>query len=181
MKVVGNNIVFAILQSCVDGLRSDRLVYYLYVLQKAGLDINFRYRVKANGIACRDVATALNTLIAHNKVKCEDGCLIPTAEGYLYYDNVLLTLQEWEQVWGIMRLLDSLSEDELFFVCVTDIVVNDMLKRSGVEGLSKSRSTIESMIGTLSGEYSADNFNTALKFMREVREGAIVWTERTSV
>lgn len=180
MKLTGNDVIFSILLSCVDGLRSDRLVYYLYALQKFGLNLRYRYRVQASGIACRDIATALNTMIAHNKIACEDGELSLTSEGYLYYDNIVLTLAEWEKLWSVKCLLDSLSEEELFFVCVTDIIVNDMLKRSGVDGLREGRSTIECMIKNLSCEYSEDNFNTALKVMREIKEGAVVWSAETS-
>lgn len=175
MKLTGNDIIFAILQACVDGLRSDRLVYYMYAFQQFGLDLRYRYRVKSSGIACRDIATALNTMIAHNKVVCRGGELTLTSEGYLYYDNIVLTLSEWDKLFAVKHLLDSLSEEELFFVCVTDIVVNDMLKRSGVDGLRSGRATIEGIIKNLSLEYSEDNFNTALKVMREIKEGTVVW------
>lgn len=170
-----DDMIFSILHSCVDGLRSDRLVYYLYAFQKAGLKLRYRYRVQTNGITCRDIVHALNTIIAHHQVECVDGVLRLTSEGYLYYDNVLMTLTEWDKVWGVKHILDSLSEEELFFVCVTDIVVHDMLQRSGVDGLVKGRSTIEQMLQTLSGEFTTDNFDAALKLLREIKEGALVW------
>ena len=142
MKFTGNDVVFSILHSCAEGLRSDRLVYYMYAFQKAGLQLKYRYRVQANGITCRDIAAALNTLVTQNKVVCVDGVLSLTSEGNLYYDIVVLTSKEWDIVNGVRALMDSLSVDELFFVCVTDIVVYDMLKRSGVDGLKTGRSTI---------------------------------------
>lgn len=175
MKLTGDDVVFSLLHSCVDGLRSDRIVYYLYAFQKAGLDLKYRYRVQARGISCRDINTALNTLVAHNKIECSDGWLSLTPEGYLYYDNVLLTAKEWDSVNSIKALLDSLSEEELFFVCVTDIVVYDMLKRSGADGLKSGRSTIERAVQNLSSEYSSENFNTALGLMRQIGEGAVIW------
>lgn len=170
MKLTGDDIVFSILHSCVDGLRADRLVYYMYAFQKSGLDLKYRYRVQANGLSCRDIALALNRLIALNKVVCVNGELALTTEGYLYYDNVLLTLREWDKVCGVKAMLDSLSEEELFFVCVTDIVVYDLLKRSGADGLEKGRATVENTVRNLSREYSAENFNDALYVMRQIRE-----------
>lgn len=175
MKLTGDDVVFSILHSCVDGLRSDRIVYYLYAFQKAGLDLKYRYRVQVRGISCRDITTALNTLIAHNKIECSEGMLRVTPEGYLYYDNVLLTAEEWDKVNSVKALLDNLSEEELFFVCVTDIVVFDMLKRSGAEGLKTGRSTIERAVQNLSSEYSSENFNAALGIMRRIEEGAVIW------
>lgn len=180
MKFTVNDVVFSILHSCVDGLRSDRLVYYMYAFQKAGLELKYRYRVQANGITCRDIASALNNLVTQNKIVCEDGVLTLTSDGYLYYDNIVMTATEWDVVTGVRKLLDSLSVDELFFVCVTDIVVYDMLKRSGVDGLKSGRSTIERAVQNLCREYSAENFNTALGIMRQIGEGAVIW-ETTSV
>lgn len=175
MRLTGDDVVFCLLHSCVDGLRSDRIVYYMYAFQKAGLDLRYRYRVQARGLFCKDISTALNTLVAHNKIECVDGTLTLTSEGYLYYDNVMLTVKEWDNVNSIKALLDSLSEEELFFVCVTDIVVYDMLKRSGADGLKNGRSTIERAVQNLSSEYSDENFNTALGLMRQIEEGAVIW------
>lgn len=175
MKLTGNDVVFSILHSCVGGLRSDRLVYYIYALQKAGLSLRYRFRVQSRGLTCRAISSDLNEMITHGKIVCDNGWLELTSEGYLYYDNVILTAAEWDKVGSIKTLLDSLSVDELFFVCVTDIVVYDMLERSGVDGLINGRSTIEMAIQNLSPEYSSDNFNTALAVMRQIGDGAVVW------
>lgn len=171
MRFTGDDVVFSILHSCVDGLRADRLVYYIYAFQKAGLDVKYRYRVQASGVTCKDIAGALNNLIALNKVVCCDGTLTLTPEGYLYYDNIVLTLNAWDKACSVKNMLDSLSEDELFFVCVSDIVVYDVLKRSGADGLLKGREAIERTVSNLSKEYSAENFDSALYLMRLIQEG----------
>ena len=180
MKFTENDAMFAVLHSCADGLRSDRLVYYMYAFQKAGLSLKYRYRVQANGLMCRAVAAELNKLVMQNKIACEDGVLCLTDEGYLYYDNVVMTAREWDIVDGVIGVLSSLSVDELFFVCLTDIMLCDMLKRSGVDGLLHGRETIERTLQTLCKEYSADNFNTALSLMRQIGEGDFAW-KTTSV
>lgn len=170
MRFTSNDVVFSILHSCSDGLRADKLVYYMYAFQKAGLSLKYRYRVQANGITCRDIAAALNNLIALNKIACEDGMLELLPEGALYYNNVVLTYSEWEKVCGVKAMLDGLSEDELFLICVTDIVMSDMIRRSGVEGLEKGRATVEGTISNLSREYSPENFDAALYVMRQIKE-----------
>lgn len=169
-----NDVVFCILHSCVDGIRSDRLVYYMYAYQKAGLNLKYRYRVQVHGISCSDITAVLNSLITQNKLVCEKGQLILTDEGYRDYDNVSLTLKEWELINGIKSLFDKFSREELFFICVSDIVVNDMLRRSGVDGLRSGRATVESAIRNLTTEFSEENFDTALSIMRQLSEGVVV-------
>lgn len=170
MAVTSDDIVFTILCSCCDGLKADRLIYYMYAFQKAGFALKYRYKVQAKGITCREVAAALNRLIALNKVECEGGVLNLAPEGYLYYDNVVLTSSEWDKVYKIKQVLDSLSLEELFLVVVSDILVTDMLGRAGADGLQSGRKTIEQAVCNLSSAYTPENFNDALFVMRQIKE-----------
>lgn len=165
-----DDILFCILESCVDGLESSKLIYYMYVFQMAGFKFSFRYRINASGLACKQLNECLDSLVNDDKVKVIDGVVKLTKSGEFYYDNVVLTASEWDKVNMIKSVLDTMNERELFFICITDMTVYDVLKTYGVDGLIKQREKIQSMISVLSKEYTDENFDTALKFIRIIKE-----------
>lgn len=164
-----DDVTFCTLESCIDELESSRLIYYMYIFQIAGFDFNLRYRLSATGLVSKQLNEVLCGVVNDDKVTVKDGVIKLTKTGFLYYDNVALTMSEWDKVIYIKHVLDALNEQELFLVCIVDMMVFDVLKTYGVEGLVSQKDRIKNTISALSPEYSEENFDTALKFVRKVK------------
>lgn len=164
-----DDALFSVIHSCFDGLDSGKLVYYVYMYQVAGLDFKFRYKINTSGLTCRGVDNLLSQVINENKVSVTDGKIILTSRGRLYYYNIPLTADEWELINYIKATLDTLTEEDLFAVCITDMIVYDTLAKYGVAGLVGQEDKIKTSIKALSPKFDDDDFDTALKFIRKVR------------
>jgi hypothetical protein len=170
--VTTNDAVFSILFSCKDTLDSSRLIYYIYLLKLSKLNFNFKFKLNASGLVCRGLDEFIGDLINQDKIKFVDDSKIELTDlGYLYYDNTVLTLDDWDLLNHIKSLLDTFTEDELFFICVTDMIVYDILGKYGGEGLLKQKDNIIASISSLSNDYTDENFDAALKIIRQIRGG----------
>ena len=157
-----NDSIFAVLHSCREDLCSSRLTCYMYMFQLAGLDYQFRYNISTSGIKSRGVDSLLSSMINEDKVNTVNGSISLTEMGTLYYTSIPLTYKEWEKFDNVKDCLDSLSDTELYFVVLTDMVVSDTLNKKGVSSMITGRDMIEHTLASLSKEYSEDYFNSAL-------------------
>lgn len=164
-----NDALFCVLHSSEYNLESRRLIYYMYVYQLAGLDFKFKYRIDASGLICKPLNDYLGAVVNSDKVIVNDGIISLTSEGRFYHDNIMLTASEWDKVNYIRNVLDSMNEQELYFVCIVDMFVYDVLAKFGVDGLISQKNKIKKSISALSKAYTDDNFDSALKFIRIVK------------
>jgi hypothetical protein len=142
----------------------------MYAFQSAGFNFKFKFRINTSGLACRQLNDAINDLMNREKIEVSDGVVYLTPSGELYYDNVVMTAVEWETVNYITSVFDKMTEAEMLFICITDMFVYDVLKSRGVKGLVTDRDKIQSSVARLSPEYSEENFDAALKFIRKIKE-----------
>ena len=164
--------LFCILFSSLDGLRCNRLVYYIYLFQLAGLDFEFRYKISPSGLNCVSLDKYLSNLVSDGKLIInDDGYQRLTKSGYFYVCDTLLRYNEYEFFTKSKLMLDKLSDDELFFVCISDIIISDVLKRYGYDGLVKQRDKIMVTLSNLSCEFSDDNLDSAMKICKHFKEG----------
>lgn len=165
-----NDAILGILHSCSDDLESSKLVYYMYMYQIAGLNFSFRYKLNAFGLTSKSLDAYLNEVISYNKVESCNGVVSLTSEGELYYNNILLTAEEWDKLDFIKNVLDRMTEQELFLICITDMMVYETLESYGVDALIRKKNEIKHTIASLCKEYTDDNFDAALKFIRAIKE-----------
>lgn len=166
-----DDVLFSILQSCCDDLDSNRLIYYVYIYQIAGLDYKFRYKIDASGLSCNGINNLLSQVINDGNVSLKNGIIKLTSRGSSILFNTPMTAKEWDFIEDIKSALDEFSEEDLKALCITDMIVYDTLNRYGVDGLIKQESIIKSSIRTICGNNFTDaDFDAALKFLRKVRE-----------
>lgn len=166
-----DDVLFSILQSCCDDLDSNKLVYYVYIYQIAGLNYKFRYKIDASGLSCNGINNLLSQVINDGNVTLKNGIIKLTHRGSSILFNTPMTAEEWDFIEDIKSVLDKLSEKELQALCITDMIVYDTLHRYGVDGLVKQEDTIKSSIRTICGSnFKDDDFDASLKFLRKVRE-----------
>lgn len=163
--------LFSILYACIDGLKSTRLVYYMYLFQIAGVDYNLKYKVSTNGLKSKGVDEFIDYMLVQGVVNIHDGVLTVTNEGNRYIDRILFTAEEWDTMEYIQSLLKSLSDEELYFICLVDVIMFDAYNSCDVEQLIQDKDKIKRTIALLSDEYSDDNFDCALKVLRWLRKG----------
>lgn len=165
-----NDALFCILESCYSGIESNRLIYYMYIFQLAGFNYRLKYKINVNGLSCRQLNEMLNSVVNSDKVETSEGVVRLTPLGLLYYNNIALTYAEWETIEHIKLILDNMTEKELYFICLVDMLVYDTLSQYGVDGLISQKSRIHNTLASLCSEYSDENFDSALKFIKEIKK-----------
>lgn len=162
--------LFFVLYSCYDGIVPARLLCYIYILQNMNVDFKFSYKLGSTGLVSDSLDGYTDELFSKDMVVLKGRKLYPTKRGYEFLDSIILTMYESDGLDWVFSILDDLSDSELYFICLTDIVVMDVLSSGGYKGLISQESNIKDILSTLSSEYTDDNFNAALKLMRNVRE-----------
>lgn len=163
-----DDVTLCILHSC--DVKADRLVYYIYLYQKAGLGYSFQYKTNVSGLYCRGLTEAIDALVNDDKVEYRDGLLCLTKSGSLYYDDIILTYHEWYKLNTILDMLNDLSEADLFLICMADLMISEVRSKSGVAGLISQESRIKVALSHLASSYSEENFDAALKFIKTIKE-----------
>ena len=164
-----NDALFCILESSYSGIESNRLIYYMYMYQLAGFNYKLKYKINVSGLTCRQLNELLNSVVNSDKIEVNNGVVHLTSLGKLYYNNIALTYAEWEKIENIKSVLDNMSEKELYFICLVDMLVYDTLNQYGVDGLITQKARIKGTLASLCSEYSDENFDTALKFIKEIK------------
>lgn len=162
--------VYCVLHSVDNGLSSTRLVYYMYLYQLAGLDFNFRYSISTRGIKCKGLDEHISNMINYDLICLEDGEIKRTELGYFSYIEFPLLLSEWDFIEKFKAELDSLSDDDLYFIVLANILVENVQTKYGVEGLITRKSDIVASLTALTRDYDDTKLNYAIKFGRTYKE-----------
>ena len=169
--ITTDDMLFSVLNACCDGLEVSRLTYYVYLYQISGLDYEFRYKLRASGVDSRNLDAYVNTLIANNMLKVNSSKLSLTSQGSLYYNEIILTYEEWEHFNKIKQILDNLTIEELYLTVISDMIITNELNRYGVDKLQSDRARITNSISNLSSIYTDKIFNDVLRLIRCIKEG----------
>lgn len=161
--------MFYMLESCTDNIDTGRLVYYMYIFQMSGFKLGFKYRINASGVSCRQINSLVNEAVNKGLIEVRSGVVYLTDLGYSSYYSTPFTLEEWDKIDYIKSVLSRLSESELAFICLTDMLVYGVLNKNGYTGLIEKELEIKNTLSSLSSEYSLENFNAAIKFISGVK------------
>lgn len=167
----GNDRLFCTLVSSEGGIKTGRITCYMYIFQLAGFELDFRYKVANYGVKSHDFNQYLNEAINQGVLSANRGTInvtIDIEEAYLKYP---LGITDLNLIENIKSFLDELDDDDLTFLCLTDIVVSDMKKKVSVNRMAEERLNIESVLQGLSPVFSKENFDSSLKVIRYIKEG----------
>ena len=92
------------------------------------------------------------------------------SDSLLQLGSFVLFYNELTTVDTIKSILDKLSDDELYLVCVVNIIMEDLIKSKGVDALVSSRDFIEQSVENLCSEYSKENFNLAISLLSKLKK-----------
>jgi len=171
MSKTANDRLFCLAVSCEKGLPSERLLYYMYMFQLAGFELNFRYSIGAEGLVSRDLSKYLNEIISKGVLRSENGYLYITEDISEIYCYLPITYSDLEIMDAICEIVQSLSSDELNLVCVVDYIIMEVTTFRGVDGLIKERESIEDVVSKLCSAYSKENFDQSIKLAENIKKG----------
>lgn len=167
--ITSDDRLFSLLHICAgDGINPSRIPGYTYVLQRAGLDTGYAFKLTVRGISCSPLDSKLSDCISNGFIEKVEGLYRCTPAGYLYYDNVMVTALEDSVLDYAKSTLDKLTDSELDFLCAVDRVILDVICQGGSQALIDEREKIITILQSYSSEYTVDNFNTAIRFFKEV-------------
>lgn len=167
--ITSDDRLFSLLHICSEGgIAPSRIPGYTYVMQRAGLDTGYAFKLTVRGISCKPLDSKLNDCISNGMIEKAGGLYKCTNAGNLYYDNVMVTALEDSILDYAKSKLDELTDSELDFLCAVDRVILDILCQGGSQALIDKREKIVTILQSYSSEYTVDNFNTAIRFFKEI-------------
>lgn len=153
-----------------DNVKCNRIVCYLYVFQEMGFNLGFRYKVGNGGISSRDVDNYMNELLGNGLLSMKNHTLlaeISLDEAFLEYP---LDYQDLCALELVLQALRSLDDEDLRFMCLTNLVTHNVHEKVSFSDYSASREMIVNILKSQSTVYSDENFDASLKVMNLLRE-----------
>ncbi len=165
------DMCFCLLHSCRNRVKKSRLVYYIYMMQQQPSYSGFIFKFGAEGLYSDSLDGYISEMACEGLLVVDDGHIQTTPKGDAVYASTHLSENEWRCADWVFSTAEKYTDDELIFVCMSDILVQDTLKRRGVEGLMTDKGRICSALQSLSRIYSSENFNNSLKVFKHIRSG----------
>lgn len=165
--VTSNDRVFCSLVACDYGIDMKKMPYYMYLMQVAGFEVNYRYTVHTNRIRSHGLSKDINTLISMGVL---DNDYELTDKGAGELGKLFVTWYEDETADMVSELVSQSTTNELYVLCVVDIIVMETLEKSGYVGLMSNKDTILRDVRYLCGDVSDETFDDCIGVMRILRE-----------
>lgn len=168
--ITSDDKLFCLLTSIETPISTGRLNCYIYILQKLGFTLDYQFRVNVSGVRSKSFARYLEEQISTGFITQKDGNISLTSESLKVLESFILTWEELDSTSRVKYILDRLTDDELYLVCIVDIIITDVIKTRGIEALVTSRNFIENSVSNLCSAYSKENFNLAVALIRRLKK-----------
>lgn len=165
--VTSNDRAFSILIACDGGIGLKKMPYFMYMMQSAGFDVNYRYTIKTDRMRSHGLSRDINTMISGGLINGSYGLTEKGDDELLKYH---LTFLEDSLCDSILDIAGSLSLHELYVLCVIDIIVMGVLENNGYVGLMKGKAKILEDTRYLCGDVSDEDFDYCIGIMRVLRK-----------
>lgn len=162
--------LYCLIFSALDGISVKRLSCYMYLLQKIGFNLDYTYSITTRGIQSKNFSRYLEKQVSTGLLQQTRGTIIPSQQGVSYLERCIVSYDEYICPRLLVSMLDKLSDEELYLVCVTDIILQDIIKSRGIDALLKEREFIETSISNLCSAYSKDNFNMTISLLSKIEK-----------
>lgn len=166
--MTSNDKLYIILHSCDGGVEASRLPYYVYIYQLLKVDFNFKFKVTSNGFTSPALDSYINELISGGYLEIIDGGFKQSERGEELYLQMPITNYDFSFVDYIASVLNLLGEQELYFLCVTHMVVDDVFKKYSYEELASKKAYVENLVSSLTGNFTEKEFNSAVSLIRRI-------------
>ena len=166
--------LYCLLLSSDSGISIGRLNCYMYVFQKVGFKLDYSFRINVSGVRSKNFSRYLEEQVSTGLLTQKKGIISLTNESIGVLERFILSYDEIVSSDRVIEVLSSLSDDELHLVCVTDIIINDVIESKGVGALVESRDFIENSVSNLCSAYTKENFNLAVALMKNLKKECLL-------
>lgn len=163
--------LLCVLSCCDLNMNLKSITSFAYLMQISGWGLNYVYSITARGIKCRLLSSYINDYMAEGYIYEKIGNFALTKDGSDYLEGFVLQHDDSERLEYLLSVAKALSDDELGFICLLDIMVKEIEEKYGAEGLLKHKDTLVNNLKQLTNCYSDDNFDNAVKLLRNIKEG----------
>ncbi len=156
----------AVLYICQNGMNSNRINSYLYVVQHLGMPLKIRFKVNTKG-----VSTSLHTveqLLGDNLLIQDGDTLYISKRGNDLLNSVALSYADWKMLELTVMRLYGLTVEDLRLYMITDIFLKEVEDEGGASLLASYRSNIEKALSSICSNYSKAKFNDVVKFFKNI-------------
>lgn len=157
-----------LLDLCSKGIEVARIDKYMYMFQKFGFNLGYRYKISVNGVKSRTCQKYIEECLSRGDIVVSENKLFCTQNGLVLLDKMCLTWTELQKLSGIETKLNSLSTSDLDMLVVIDIIYHDVESEGGVQALVDSRENIEKMVDNVCNAYTPSKFIELVGFMSEL-------------
>lgn len=168
--ITSNDRLFCLLLLTDTPISIGRLNCSTYILQKIGLCLDYHFRINVSGVRSKSFSRFLEEQVATGVALQNNGFISLSKDSSYLLENFVLSFDDLSKLDKVQDILSKLSDDELHLVCVVDMIIEDMIKTKGVNGLVTERKFIESSIENLCSAYSQENFNSAISLLRNLKK-----------
>jgi len=141
------------------------------MMQQYPRGFEFRFKFGAEGLYSDNLDSFISEMACAGMIVVDNGHIQSTPKGDAVYASTVLSMEEWDYADWVFDAAEALTDEELIFVCMSDVLVQDTLKRKGAEGLMIEKTRICDALASLSRVYTLENFNNSLKIFRHIRSG----------
>lgn len=157
---------FCILVCGLEGIERKKMPYFMYLMQCSGFDLKYNYTIKNGSLKSHgligNIADQVSMGLLENNYKL-------TELGVEQVDNYPVTLLESDLLDLVTRYVQTLDTDDLFALCLTDILINEISEQGGADALIQNKSTILETLGNLVPNFTEVDLNSAVRVLRELK------------
>lgn len=161
--------LLCVLSCCDLNMSLKAITSVAYLMQISGWDLNYVYSITSSGLKCRLLSSYINDYTAEGYIEEKKGNFILTRDGGEYLESFVLQYDDSRNLEFILGLKEILSDEELSFICMLDIMIKDIEEKYGVDGLLRYQSTLVNNLKQLTTCYSEENFDNAVKLLRTIK------------
>lgn len=163
-----NDRIFCCLVASSYGLTSRKMPYAMYMLQSVGFELNYRYSIRFGSLRSHGLLNVVGDITSRGYI-AQNYSVTPS--GYDELGTYFITARESNIISRVMDLCTNYSKDELYLICIVDLLIKETIEKGGSEALIADKDVIKSTAENLCSCYTDDWFNKAIRIMKELRGG----------
>lgn len=152
------------------GMTSRKMPYVMYMLQSVGFELNYRYTIRFGSLRSHGLINIIGDLTSRGYITQN---YTVTSSGYDELETYFVTAEESEIISKIMNVCLDYTKDELYMICIVDMLIQETLQKGGSCALTSNKEVIKETTRNLCNCYTDEWFNKAVRIMKEIRGGII--------
>lgn len=162
-----NDRTFCILVASIEGIHKKKMPYLMYMLQHCGYELNYSYSIKCRTLKSHGLLSSIGDQVSEGYISQD--CSL-TSKGEEEITKYFITDEENTKLNMVLVYVRNLDIEDLFYICVTDILITELIKKGGSNALINEKSSILSTLSSLCPNFGEDDFNDAVCIINKIKE-----------